>query len=62
LRSKELTTIIDCAEISHVFCDKELEEEMHLVNSDFLKKSANLWFMEMALQLEELDAKQTENV
>jgi len=37
LRSKELTTIIDCAEISHCFCDKELEEEMHLVKSNFLK-------------------------
>jgi 2-aminobenzoate-CoA ligase len=39
LRSKELTTIIDCAEISHCFCDKELEEEIHLVKSDFLKKT-----------------------
>ena len=39
LRSKELTTIIDCAEISHCFCDKELEEELHLVKSDFLKQT-----------------------
>ncbi|TAF09475.1 MAG: 2-aminobenzoate-CoA ligase [Flavobacteriia bacterium] len=39
LRSKELTTIIDCAEISHVLCDKELEEEIHLVKSNFLKKT-----------------------
>jgi len=39
LRSKELTTIIDCAEISHCFCDKELEEELHLVQSDFLKQT-----------------------
>jgi len=38
LRSKELTTMIDCAEISHVLCDKELEEEMHLVKSPFLKR------------------------
>ena len=38
LRSKELTTIIDCAEISHAFCDSELSEEMNLVKSDFLKK------------------------
>jgi 2-aminobenzoate-CoA ligase len=37
LRSKELTTIIDCAEISHAFCDADLAEEMHLVKSDFLK-------------------------
>jgi 2-aminobenzoate-CoA ligase len=39
LRSKELTAIIDCAEISHVLCDKELEEEIHLVKSDFLKQT-----------------------
>ena len=38
LRSKELTTIIDCAEISIALCDKALEEEMHLVKSSFLKK------------------------
>ena len=39
LRSKELTTIIDCAEISHVLCDKELKEEIHLVKSNFLKQT-----------------------
>ena len=39
LRSKELTTIIDCAEISIAFCDKELEEEIHLVKSNFLQKT-----------------------
>jgi len=39
LRSKELTTIIDCAEISHVLCDKELEEEINLVKSPSLKKT-----------------------
>ncbi|MES2811163.1 MAG: AMP-binding protein [Bacteroidota bacterium] len=38
LRSKELTTIIDCAEISHAFCDSDLAEEMNLVQSSFLKK------------------------
>ncbi len=38
LRSKEVTTIIDCAEISHAFCDSDLAEEMNLVKSDFLKK------------------------
>ncbi|WP_333599917.1 AMP-binding protein [Flavobacterium sp.] len=37
LRAKELTTIIDCAEISHVFCDNDLIDEMQLVKSDFLK-------------------------
>lgn len=38
LRAKELTTIIDCAEISHTICDSELSEEMNLVKSNFLKK------------------------
>jgi 2-aminobenzoate-CoA ligase len=38
LRSKELKTIIECAEISHVFCDIALENEMDLVDSDFLKR------------------------
>ncbi len=38
LRSKELKTIIECAEISHVFCDIALESEMDLVDSDFLKR------------------------
>lgn len=37
LRAKEITTIIDCAEISHAFCDNDLAEEMNLVTSDFLK-------------------------
>lgn len=39
LRSKELTTIIDCAEISHALCDKTLHDEMNLVKSDFLKRT-----------------------
>lgn len=39
LRSKEITTIIDCAEISHAFCDSELMEEMQLVKSGFLKQT-----------------------
>lgn len=39
LRSKELSTIIDCAEISHVLCDSSLSEEMELVNSSFLRNS-----------------------
>lgn len=37
LRAKELTTIIDCAEISIALCDKDLAEEMNLVESDYLK-------------------------
>lgn len=39
LRSKELTTIIDCAEIKFAICDSELEDEMNLVQSNFLKKT-----------------------
>jgi 2-aminobenzoate-CoA ligase len=38
LRSKELTTIIECAEITHAFCDVHLQEEMDLVQSSFLKR------------------------
>ena len=38
LRCKEINTIIDCAEISHAFCDTSLEDEMDLVRSPFLKK------------------------
>jgi len=37
LRSKELTTIINCAEISHALCEKSLQDEMNLIKSDFLK-------------------------
>jgi len=38
LRSKEITTIIDCAEISHAFCDSHLATEMELAHSPFLKQ------------------------
>jgi 2-aminobenzoate-CoA ligase len=40
LRAKELTTIIDCAEISIALCDSELTEEMNAVKSPFLKKTS----------------------
>lgn len=39
LRSKELTTIIDCAEISHAFCDSSLSEEMELIKSPHIKRT-----------------------
>ncbi|WP_264521091.1 AMP-binding protein [Flavobacterium sp. N1994] len=39
LRAKELTTIIDCAEISHALCEKSLHDEMNLVKSNFLKRT-----------------------
>lgn len=38
LRAKELTTIIECAEISHVLCDVHLESEIDLVHSPFIKR------------------------
>lgn len=38
LREKELSTMIDCAEISHVLCDYRLEDEIALVKSSFLKR------------------------
>lgn len=37
LRAKELTTIIDCAEIAIALCDSGLAEEMNQVESTFLK-------------------------
>ena len=37
LRTKELKTIIDCAEISIALCDANLSEEMNLVESKHLK-------------------------
>lgn len=37
LREKELTVMIDSAEISHAFCDYRLEEELLAVKSSFLK-------------------------
>jgi 2-aminobenzoate-CoA ligase len=40
LRSKELTTIIECAEISHALCDKTLQDEMTLVKSSFLQRTS----------------------
>jgi 2-aminobenzoate-CoA ligase len=40
LRAKELTTIADCAEISHALCDISLSEELKNTRSDFLKNIA----------------------
>lgn len=37
LRSKELTTLVSCAEITHALCAADLEDEMHLVTSDHLQ-------------------------
>lgn len=54
LRSKELTTIIDCAEISHAICDSDLAEEIDLVKSDYLKKINFYWNSPEASGLEKL--------
>ena len=40
LRAKELTTIIDCAEISIAISDSDLSDEMNQVESKFLKKKS----------------------
>lgn len=50
LRAKELTTMIDCAEISHALCDNSLKEEMQLVKSDFLKVSSFYDELEILMQ------------
>ena len=37
LRSKEISTIINCAQITHALCDIDLAEEMQLVSAETLK-------------------------
>lgn len=37
LREKELSVMVECAEISHAFCDYTLEEAMQQVESPYLK-------------------------
>ncbi|MBU3681661.1 MAG: AMP-binding protein [Flavobacterium sp.] len=38
LRAKELQTIVECAQISHVLCHADLAEEMQLVKSKYIKQ------------------------
>ncbi|WP_445458178.1 AMP-binding protein [Flavobacterium sp. HNIBRBA15423] len=40
LRAKELTTIIDCAEIAIALCDSDLADELNQVESKFLKQKS----------------------
>ena len=40
LRTKELTTIIDCAEIAIALCDSDLADELNQVESTFLKQKS----------------------
>ncbi|MFZ4434930.1 MAG: AMP-binding protein [Flavobacterium psychrophilum] len=37
LRAKELQTIVECAQISHVLCHADLADEMQLVHSPYIK-------------------------
>ncbi|MBF6608009.1 MAG: AMP-binding protein [Flavobacterium sp.] len=39
LREKELSTMVECAEISHALCDFRLLDELQNVKSDFLKNT-----------------------
>jgi len=39
LREKELETVIECAKITHAFCDYRLEEALALMQSPFLKQT-----------------------
>jgi 2-aminobenzoate-CoA ligase len=39
LREKELTTMMDCAEISHAFCEVSLCDDLNTVQSVFLKST-----------------------
>jgi 2-aminobenzoate-CoA ligase len=55
LREKELSTMIECAEISHVLCDYRLEEALSGVESPFLKQIITFdGSEERTSQLEEL--------
>jgi len=38
LRSKELETMVECAEISHIISDISLAEEVHLIKSNLVKE------------------------
>lgn len=57
LREKELTTIIDSAEISHAFCEISLAQELHSVKSPFLKSTTTFSLLpENQADLEQLTA------
>jgi 2-aminobenzoate-CoA ligase len=57
LRAKELTEIVDKAEISHALCDRRLDEELKKTNSSFLKET-RYWFDDAADSLDTLALRQ----
>ena len=50
LREKELSTMIECAEISHVLCDIRLEDEIRRVQSPFLLQTITFDGSESSLE------------
>jgi 2-aminobenzoate-CoA ligase len=57
LRAKELTEIIEKAEISHALCDRRLDEELKKVNSSHLKE-VRYWYDDGADSLDRLSLRQ----
>jgi 2-aminobenzoate-CoA ligase len=57
LRAKELTDIIEKAEVTHALCDKRLEEELKKVDSRHLKE-VRYWYDDGADSLDALSLKQ----
>ena len=57
LRAKELSEIVDKAEITHALCDKRLEEELKKVSSPHLKQ-IRYWYDDGAESLDELALRQ----
>jgi 2-aminobenzoate-CoA ligase len=57
LRAKELTDIIQKAEVTHALCDKRLDEELKKVNSSSLKE-IRYWYDDSADSLDSLSLRQ----
>jgi 2-aminobenzoate-CoA ligase len=57
LRAKELTDIIEKAEVTHALCDRRLDEELKKVGSSRLKE-VRYWYDEGADSLDSLSLKQ----
>src|SRR5882672_2302947 len=57
LRTKELTEIVEKAEVSHALCDRRLDEELKKVNSSFLQH-VKYWYDDTADSLDTLALRQ----
>jgi 2-aminobenzoate-CoA ligase len=57
LRAKELTEIVEKAEISHALCDRRLDEELKKTNSSFLQQT-KYWYDDAADSLDALALRQ----